>query len=424
MAEGGIAQLTDPIAKILGGVHTVHAKDKESGVIGLEFENELNLDKYSFGDFHKWPAVTNWKYHNENSLRYYGFEHVSKPLSIDNYKKHVTFLFDKLRSFLSNAGGKPVKELPFTNSIRTSVHVHFDVNHYSTIDLVNFVCLYWILEPYIQYFCGTWRHGNLFCLRLRDSTYIKILLADLLQTKKSLFKTYLTNESFRYGSVNFGSVSKFGTIEFRMMRGVSSEQDAFIWVDTLEAIRKFALQFKNTNELRNYFLNTIKAKELPKKVLGPLNQYYQKALPSDFNLEQEIREGWLSVAPVLAVNTDWSKNFVEAARKKEQAQSKLNPWFHDPAHHSGASLGQILEDVANPGIVLDSFGNPSHMMPAWWNEPATPVPGTGDQPEEDHYDESWDDQDDFDDPFPEEEDIDPEEALFNVDSEETDPDIT
>ena len=320
MPVGGIAQLHDPLRIFVSNI-TCQAKSKEEGVVGLEFENEMITESGPYSDFPGWPAINRWKYHSENSLRYYGFEHVSRPLKITEYKDTVNYLFTELLDILNSNIKKPVTSLPFTNSIRTSVHVHFDVGQYNTIDLMNFVSLYWILEPYLQHFCGKWRQGNLFCLRLKDTTYTKILLADSLFSRKNIFSNPITLENNRYGSINFNSLVKFGTIEFRMMRGVSTPEDAFIWVDALEKIRQFALQFRTTNDLRNFFLNGCSADEIPKLVLGPtLSKIYDKHFPNHLLKQNEIRDGWLSVSPILSVNTNWTEKQIETARKKEQAQ--------------------------------------------------------------------------------------------------------
>ena len=366
-------ELITPLIEFTGHYsHQVYSPDKHHATIGLEFENELNLEKHPHEEFHTWPTISNWKYHHENSLRYYGFEHVSKPLSFEAYKKQVSFLFNKLRATLSSYKKDPVLELPFTNSIRTSVHVHFEVKHYSTIDLINFVCLYWILEPYLQHFCGSWRQGNLFCLRLRDSSYMKILLVSMLQNHQNPLKTYLVSENYRYGSVNFGSIPKFGTIEFRMMRGVSDENDAFIWIDSLEAIRKFALQFQSTSALKDFFLNKVTSKDLPELVLGKdLNKKYLEVFPKGLDIAKEIQEGWMSVSSILSVDT--------TAISKPQKKLKENKTKNQPSLLKQAFIDWDNVVATTPAGTLPNQGfyiNPYQQTideNPWLHTTATPL---------------------------------------------------
>lgn len=285
-----------------------YAKSREDSILGLEFENELLNEDINFPTS-SLESITGWKVHNENSLRHFGVEFVSKPTRYSDYKKSVENLFDSIRSITK------CKKIPFTNSIRTSVHVHFDVGALNTLEVVNFTTLYWILEPFLQHFCGKYRQGNLFCLRAKDSSYMRLELSKILKSYSAIFNTNLVGESYRYGSVNFNSLSKFGTLEFRIMRGVSHENPAFIWIDALEKIRQFSLKFKNPVELRDWFLKDVNAEEVPITILGAeLFVTLQRYLPEGASIKSLIREGYLSVIPVLSAQSDYS----EAKLKKEQ----------------------------------------------------------------------------------------------------------
>lgn len=292
------------------------ALSKEDSVVGIEFENEIKLSKLdnAFLDEGLPAYLASWKFHAENSLRHYGFEWVSAPIPLHQYKGAVLDLFLHQKEVFK------MPKLQFTNSIRTSVHVHFDVGRLNTLEITSFACLYWLLEPVLQHFCGAHRQGNLFCMRLRDSGYTKINLAQCLKGTRCIIEAASAQENFRYASVNLNSIIKFGTLEFRLMRGVSAPEDAFTWIDTLEAIRKYSLKFKHPKELRKWFLNDIAAADLLEEVIGKdLAEVYLSYMPEGLTKEGLVREGYLSVLPILLAAQEVTD---EMARKEEEDMLK------------------------------------------------------------------------------------------------------
>jgi hypothetical protein len=290
------------------------AASKEEGIVGIEFENEfLDIpDKYRDDGFPNYVYGSVWRFHSENSLRHHGFEYVSKPINITKVKQSNKGLFDRLRA---DCG---VTKLKCTNSIRTSVHVHFDVLQLNTLEITNFATLYWILEPFLQHFCGKHRQGNLFCIRLKDSLWMRNNLSLMLRGGNKITGIQLVGSDYRYSSVNFNSLHKFGTLEFRIMRGVSHERPANIWVDALDAIRRFSLKFKNPLELKNWYLKEVDAKNLPEVVLGEdLFSTLKTYLPEDASVENLVRDGYLSVVEILSAHDDYSEE------RKEREQKEL-----------------------------------------------------------------------------------------------------
>jgi hypothetical protein len=294
---------------------TYYQHQKSSGYVGVEFENELDLNQdvpeseHAIGYYMSgWRSIKNWAFHQENSLRYYGFEHVSPPTAVENIEKSVQNLFDSLLGQLCANTGYEYSELPFSNSIRTSVHVHFDVSQYNSIDLINFTSAYWLLEPLLMNFCGHWRRGNVFCLRLRDSLYIKNRLVQNVQKNLPVFRDVnITDTGYKYGSVNFSSLSKFHTIEFRAMRGVSSPEDAITWINILERIRQFALKFDTLEKFKTWFKNT-PAESIPICILGvTLWHKVLEYIPEDTNIAEEVRASWLDINNIYHAKTTKKK---------------------------------------------------------------------------------------------------------------------
>lgn len=322
------------------------AKDASEAFLGLEFENESPIAMEINDDKH-------WKYVPENSLRGFGFESVlKKPLEKHDAFEAVRGLFSKQRLYFIGSGTIGAKEtkLPFSNSIRTSVHVHFDATKLTFLQLFNFVCVYWMLEPLLQYYCGKHRQGNLFCLRLRDSLILKHALTKELK-QGSVLNSSIYEDSYRYSSVNFNSISKFGSIEFRMMRGVNHEDDAITWVEMLDAIRRYAIKFENPLQLRDAYLQEHDAKTFAKDVLGKeLWSNLSSYLPPDLakNPTKVIREAFLSVVPILSARPDWE--FVKNPIKK-----KAFTGFHQSSS-SSLDLASVSHSMMESQIPITDEG--------------------------------------------------------------------
>lgn len=394
------------------------APSLEDSIMGLEFENEIDTNLPEFASFPGWVGITGWKNHRENSLRGYGFEHVSLPIKYEHIAYHVATLFNKLRFQLQCYNGKEYPgALPFTNSIRTSLHVHVDVGLMNSVQIVNFASVYWMLEPLLQYYCGTHRMGNLFCLRLMDSSFIKVFLKDMLDNDQNIMANVLTQESYRYGSINFNSIAKFGTLEFRIMSGVSDEVTALVWIKAIEAIRRFSLKFTSTNELRDFFLEATTASEFPEVVLGEeLAKIFLSYFPTSKDLTTEIQEGFASVSQILASDTRqgatyYRLDFISDTRSKKSAWadaltsmtademanvfavsmpvSSGNPWLHPLGSLTPAATGPAepteepvpnhidsLINDAEGGSNDDDWDSGDDDMPEWEDdETDLPVPG-------------------------------------------------
>lgn len=339
-----------------------YGADKQESVVGIELENEIlpenlckNLNENGFPNY-----VHNWKFHSEGSLRHVGFEFVSKPLRKGSIANSITGFFSKLRSAFES------DKLKFTNSLRTSVHVHVEVLHMNTLEIVNFATLYWLMEPFLQHFCGSHRQGNLFCIRLKDSAWMKMQLASMLKKGKSINGQNFCSETYRYSSVNFASMAKFGTIEFRMMRGVSHERPMLLWVETLLKLKDFALQFTNPLELRDWFLNKVDAKDVPKVIFGEvLADKLTNYIPEDSALTTEdlVREGYLSVLQIFTAQNEYGedrKKKEEAERREQLAQlSQASPMLHY------VNSTQIPHPASNPAIQEHLFVGNDFVSEIW-----------------------------------------------------------
>ncbi len=304
---------------------------KERAIIGLEAENEFRNDT-------ELPSVKGWSFHGENSLRFCGFEYVlNPPQEKDKALKKTADLLELLNKHSEQ------HQIPITNSIRTSWHVHFNAGNYKFLDVVNFACLYWILEPILSPFAGEHRQGNLFCLRLKDASWIRNLLQECI-VKRTAWDSALFNEHYRYSSINFNSLSKFGTLESRLMRGTTDFKEVETWVNSLDALRKFALRYENPLQLKSDFFDKYNASEFPYEVFGSEYKNLAKFFTKDFSVQKEVRAGFMEVLPILTAHDSF--DFREEAEKEAERLKKVKEHYNQLIGGPAQAWQQALQAAA------------------------------------------------------------------------------
>lgn len=178
----------------------------------------------------------------------------------------------------------------------SGVHVHMNVQEYTPKELFTLMTTYLVLEELLLTYCGEYREGNHFCLRARDA---EGLVYELSQAALKRNLGGLNKEILRYGSLNVFSLFKYGSIEFRAMRGTGDLDAIYEWVEILDALKNGAKQFKTPYDVilsmsehgEKNFLTTI---------LGPKAKVYIKIK----NYEQLIRNG-AQLIQSLAFLPDW-----------------------------------------------------------------------------------------------------------------------
>ena len=130
-------------------------------------------------------------------------------------------------------------------SFRTSVHVHVNVQELSHIQLINIIYTYLLLEEPLINFCGRERKGNRFCLRLQDAEGFMEYFKFLIQNRLKDFHM-LNENSMRYSAINLAALRKYGSLEFRAMRGNLELKTLTDWVSALVQIKNYACQDKAT----------------------------------------------------------------------------------------------------------------------------------------------------------------------------------
>lgn len=188
--------------------------DRTPGDIGVELEVEGKLIR---------PDVKRsffWKEHDEGSLRGQSTEFVlDKPVPHNMLHQAIEELATDTVRCKFNA-----------NSERTSVHVHINVQQFTARELYSVMMLFWTFENILVHMNGPSREGNLFCQRTMDA--------------EGLFRNVLTqvrNHQMwndrdgrrRYAALNLSSLSKFGSLEFRFIRGLTDFALIELWASEL-----------------------------------------------------------------------------------------------------------------------------------------------------------------------------------------------
>lgn len=218
----------------------------ESTVVNELFGLEVELEgsggiSIVIHELAKW-----WTFHNDGSLRKLkpgdeAIEYVTKkPLTLEEAEEAI----DVLCKFL-NAPGKNVYD-----SYRTSIHVHVNCMNDTYLHIYNFITLCIIFDELFVSQNGEHRVGNNFCLRAKDAQGQIVTLCDHITKFGHLFNL---ENNLRYSSVNFASLNKFGTVEFRSLECTTDASRIKHWIRTINALKKASREFSNPQEIISKF---------------------------------------------------------------------------------------------------------------------------------------------------------------------------
>lgn len=214
-----------PVSHCVAFEHSGVSDGAEVGIeIELEGTNLPTQDKFR----------NYWVVKEDNSLRevegHPGREYVLRePLSREKIPGVLELLFNKIRN-----EGSSVRL-----SHRCSVHVHLNIRDWTILELYKLFVLYTCFEDLLVNYSGPDRRGNLFCLRSKDAEYLFSNLAAPFEyirdngTYQYNLGDRLYSDNLRYLAMNVTSIPKFGSLEFRSMRGQDSAEPVKHWVSLL-----------------------------------------------------------------------------------------------------------------------------------------------------------------------------------------------
>lgn len=259
-------------------LHELLQQNVTNGSFGIEIETEgKNLTDIV-------PAQ--WKIENDGSLRGRfpdeAAEYVlRRPLELQKAIDAVT----QLRKAQDDANAR----LNF--SFRTSVHVHVNVQQLTFNQYLNMIYTYLLLEEPLVRYCGKERVGNRFCLRLQDAEGLMDYLFMLFRQGHGALK-HIHGDAVRYASINVAATSKYGSLEFRSLKGNMDVDYITTWLQALDNLRSFAQEHANPQIIHDLFVNST-PEQFAEIVLGDMYPSFvypemEMDMRSSFSLTLEL----------------------------------------------------------------------------------------------------------------------------------------
>lgn len=250
---------------------------------------------------------------------------LNKPIPRDEVKAAVNLLLNDLEG------------AEFDFSFRTSVHVHMNVQQLTYPQLLNVIYTYLLLEEPLTTYCGKERKGNRFCLRLSDAE-------GMLDSIKLLFQGEgremldIPHDEIRYSAINLEALRKYGSVEFRAMRGNADPEVIDTWVGALDSIKKYAMGKADPLEIYNDFEQSSPSAFL-KQVLGD----YAMA----FIYPRLIRD----VQRSYSLSLDLPHVYAAAKANREEAAKRPKPKAPDMAELKFPKVAHPFGDALDPRMV-------------------------------------------------------------------------
>jgi hypothetical protein len=247
-----------PIRPVLG------VRDVRGGRVGIELEyEECNVTTIALPKIKEY-----WSIDIDHSLRNGGIEFISAPLGSNSLPKALALVQEELRQ----AGGVANK--------RCGVHVHLNVADLTFAEVWKITTYYALIEAFIFKEFAEGREENHFCVplfantvsqqdfhedanALRRGVYkgAKKLTPGAVQfldppedpVKGSIPLNILSAP--KYAAMNTGSLSKFGTLEFRQMRGTLDLDKVWRWAEFILRLRDAALSYESAEHILQEYEN-------------------------------------------------------------------------------------------------------------------------------------------------------------------------
>ncbi len=307
------------------------------GLIGIEIECEgQNLVPID-DEF--------WKTEDDGSLR------GSFPEERSEYVLKKPIPHSKVGMALDNLI-EAEKKAKLNFSFRTSVHIHVNCGDLEANQVSSFAYSYLLFERILMRYCGEERNANRFCLRLRDAEQ-QLDAIEMFINRGFDALYHFHGDRMRYASMNLASLAKYGSIEFRGMRGTMDKHVLTTWVDSLVALRKFSLKFANPMEMYRH-VASVPFHKLFEDVFGNTGKELQyNGMERDFlegvSLSIEIPFGWRRAEKQRI-------EFVKVEQKvaKEKFKVNVNPAeIQRPAFFNAVNGGVIYQNPPQAIAAVD-----------------------------------------------------------------------
>lgn len=323
--------------------------EPKKGEVGIEIEC-VGLGIPTDIQLHK-----TWTVHQDGSLRPRRNETaIEYVLATPTHRDEVGRVMDRLHEEFKRVGHTPAEDRD-----STSVHIHLNAQQLTFKQVYTWLTLYFILEEILVHYAGPQRKGNLFCLRAADAEF---LVQQLIKISQQDHYADLNNDNLRYASANVCALAKYGSLEFRCLRGTTDKKLITDWVSILTAIKDASMTFKDPREV---------CESLSK--LGPdglFNKIFSGKFPElidGFDWRSTMFDG-VRLAQDIAYNINW---VVGEPDKKPVQKPAYQGWSEvaDDPEENPADMNEYAPDIIWPHNVLryreahPELPRPSDRMP-------------------------------------------------------------
>jgi hypothetical protein len=280
------------------------------------------------------PEINNklWVSKPEGSLRYHGMEYVNpNPITVEMKRKTIEMLLKLI------GDRKVIKDSP-----RTSIHVHTNILRHTPIQIWTACVAYWTIENLLFKYCGEDREGNLFCLRLCDAEgVLDTVYKDL---KGKLPFQMLAGDHVRYGGLNINAIKKFGSLEFRGMRGAVDLDVMDTWSTEVHNIVTNSKTYEHPEHLMDSYFKMDK-RDFLKSLMS--EGFVDQLTKLDKNW-RDLVDNNVGLVMQLAYFHDWNKWQTKLEAYKSKAKDAVDVMYVDvppPANAAPRRL-RVNRDVA------------------------------------------------------------------------------
>lgn len=154
---------------------------------------------------------------------------LAQPLNLNEAVAAVQWL----NKYQKERGGE------YRFSYRTSTHVHLNVQQMDEVQLLALAMTYYLLEPAIIHLCGDVRVNNRFCLRMIDADEISELFRNII-VKGLKHLNDVAEGEIKYSALNFASLRRFGSVEFRSLGGTLDPHLVEAWLTLIKRIYDYS----------------------------------------------------------------------------------------------------------------------------------------------------------------------------------------
>ncbi len=208
-------------------------RSKPSGEVGLELETIGIRLPVAFQETKLWTV------HNDASVRVRRGETALEYVLIQPVSRSkVIPALEELHKEFQLINAEPAED-----RLSNSVHVHFNAQKLTMQQVYTWLTLWFIFEDLLVEHAGPDRVGNLFCLRAKDAEFlIRQLVID---AKQDRFGHLAEVDDLKYAAVNVTTLAKYGSLEFRALRGTTNIGVIQEWLELLYCIKDAALKFES-----------------------------------------------------------------------------------------------------------------------------------------------------------------------------------